>query len=112
MQWLAAWRDYHRDNRQVFDLFIRFAREAKRAGKKRYSARAIVERIRWEVEIVAKTHDEFKINNNHCAYYARLAMLLYPSEIAGFFVRRDTRFDGTDAEILAANKLRDPGQLF
>ncbi len=114
---LAEWREFHRANRGVFTLFERFAREALAAGKDSYSARAIGERIRWEVEIVIKSTDGFKINDHHWPYYARLLMLLNPVEFKEFFETRDAHFHGTDQELLAANAkpaayYASPGMLF
>jgi len=49
--------------KRVFMLFCKYALEAWKAGKKRYSARAIIELIRWH-ESVKMGKDGFKINNN------------------------------------------------
>ena len=74
---------YHVENPHVYDLFIRFAKEAKSTGRRTFSAKAIFERIRWHVD-VETTGDQFKVNNNYPAYYARKMMEDYP-EFDGFF---------------------------
>lgn len=97
-----AWRVFHRDNPEIFRLFLRFARDAKAAGRERFGARVIGERIRWYVQVETQSRDGFKINDHFWPYYSRLAMLTEP-ELAGVFETRDARFDATDKEILAAH---------
>lgn len=101
---LSAWRDFHRDNRNVFERFVHFARQARKAGLKKCGARRIGEIIRWDVEVVTRSADEFKVNDHHWPYYARLLMLLYPGEFSDFFETRDAHFEGTDNELLDAHR--------
>jgi hypothetical protein len=84
-------------NPQIWDLFVRFTFMAIRAGKKKGSISLITERIRWEVYIETASNDEFKINNNHRAYYARKWQKLYP-EYADFFETRRLR-DGEEPDL-------------
>ena len=87
----AAFRQFHRDNPRVMDLFIRYAREAKATGRRRYSIWAIANRVRWHVDI--DTHgDKFKINNNWLAYYTREIERRCP-ELRGFIAKRASRAD-------------------
>ena len=53
------------------------------------SADALLHRIRWEVA-VNTTGDDFKINNDFAALYARKFREQYP-EHAGFFETRERR---------------------
>lgn len=53
---------------------------------KRYSARAIIDRIRWHEEIEKGNH-AFKCGNNYTPDLARWFMRAHP-EHAGFFVTR------------------------
>lgn len=78
--------EFDRENPQVYRLFIRFALEAKRAGLRKFGSSAIFERIRWEIAILTSDKD-FKLNNNHRAYFARKAMMEF-TELAGFFETR------------------------
>jgi hypothetical protein len=56
----------------VFVLFRRFARELRAIGRKRYSADAILHRIRWEFAINPdRAFDDRKINNDFSSRYAR-----------------------------------------
>jgi len=80
------WWKFHKENPKVWELFVRFTHEVIDAGCKHFGTNAIIERIRWETMIV--TSDlEFKINNNHAPYYARLFMHYHP-EHDGFFRTR------------------------
>lgn len=67
--------DFHKANPDVWKQFERFALEACRLGLK-YSAKAIMERVRWHCEV--ENNQEFKVNNNFTAYYARIFAAKYP----------------------------------
>lgn len=86
--WREKFEKYHEANPRVYELFKRFAREAK-ARRKRYSASAIFERIRWHSEVETNGGD-FKINNYFRPWYARKLMEECP-EFRGFFETRRLR---------------------
>lgn len=90
--------EFHGQHPEVFEMFAAFARKARGAGLQRYSARAIWERLRWHFR-VEQGDAEFKLNDHFPPYYARLLMA---SDVmfAGFFERRDARFDVDDATLL------------
>lgn len=93
------WAAFHRANPGVYELFRRFAVQAlEKGGRRRFGARMIGERIRWYTAIET-TDVDFKVNDHYWPYYARLLMLT-EERFAGFFERRDTRFDVEDEEIL------------
>lgn len=75
---IRKFTQYHYDNPKIYELFKRFAREVARSGMKRYSADAVVHRIRWYVDIETRSRDDFKITNNHVAFYARMWRHEYP----------------------------------
>ena len=77
------------DNPKIMEYFIRFADEVRRKGFRKYSANAIFERIRWHVSIET-TDGEFKISNNHRAYYARRLMAI-DGRFEGFFCVKGAR---------------------
>jgi hypothetical protein len=77
---------FHRDNPGVYALFDKFTKQVIAAGYKHHSARDIMRRISWETTIVT-TDDQYKINNNHSPYYARMWMNDNP-EHADFFRTR------------------------
>ena len=94
-----AWQRFHSANPQVWQWFLRFAREAAAKGTGPIGARFIGERIRWYVNVEIQDRGDFKLNDHIWPYYSRLAMVLYPEEFAGRFEKRDKSFDATDAEI-------------
>ncbi len=85
----AAWWEFHRANPHVYAMFKRFTFEVLRRHT-HYSARAVVHRMRWHTSIEVVNDDEFKINNNHTPYYARLFMKDFPLH-EGFFRTRETK---------------------
>ena len=85
----AAFNDFDRKNLRVYGLFKRFTFQVIDAGHKHYSADAICHRIRWHTSIDTRG-DDFKINNNYTAFYARKFMKDHP-EHDGFFSTRATR---------------------
>ena len=80
------WLKFHKDNPHVWQEFERLTFRAISAGRKAYSAWVIINLIRWNYEIKTKSGD-FKINNNHIAYFARLFEKVHP-EYEGFFKLR------------------------
>lgn len=82
-------------NPAVYALFLRFAREARAKGKQRYGAKAVWERLRWELSIET---DETApaLNNDYPAFYARKAAREFPTEFGdGFFeFRQQTSKEG------------------
>jgi hypothetical protein len=76
-------REFHDNNPRVWELLQRFTFEVINNGFKNYSVKAVFERIRWHTDV--ETSDpEFKLSNNHTAYYSRMFMDKYP-EHEGFF---------------------------
>lgn len=91
------WCSFHRDNPHVFRLFKRFAGEALNAGHK-VGARMITERIRW-YSLIETSSNDYKINDHHTPYYARLLMGL-DERFDGFFRLKDSKFDSSIEEIV------------
>ena len=81
-------QNYHEKHPEVWDLFVRFSFEMINRGYKNYSAKAIFERIRWEKDAGGDGVNQFKLNNNYRALYARRFMKMYP-EYEGFFRTRE-----------------------
>lgn len=91
IRWLARkaeWWRWHNDNPLVWAYFQRFAFDAIKAGRVRLSHWLIMNRIRWYVNIettgVIRGDEEFKISNDHFAWYARFWKAKFP-EHAGLF---------------------------
>jgi hypothetical protein len=71
-----AFMAFHRDNPQIYKLFVKFASEVAR-NRSRFGSRAILERIRWETA-TNSNHETLKIPNAYSAYYSRLFEMDYP----------------------------------
>ena len=80
---------FHLLNQHVYQKFVVYAHDVREAGFNQFSARAIIHRIRWHMDIETKSGDGFKINNNHSPYYARKMMREYP-DFKEFFSLRKT----------------------
>jgi len=83
------WWEFHTKNPKVWEMFKKFTFDVIDSGRKNYSVNAIFERIRWHTDIETKG-DNFKLSNNHRAYYARHFNELYP-EYDDFFRVRELR---------------------
>lgn len=80
---------YHEANPVLYDTLARLALEAVRQGKRRIGAKALWERMRWELWMAADG-DDFALNNNFTSRYARLLMAREP-ELRGVFELRGLR---------------------
>lgn len=78
---------FHQQNPQVWVLFEKFTLECINRGFKRYSADAVIHRVRWETDIVT-VGGIFKINDHHVTYYARMFHANH-LEHEGFFKIRE-----------------------
>jgi len=74
----------------IYALFERLALNVIATGRKRYSARAILHRIRWFHQIERGEGDDFKCNNNWTPAMSRWFMAKYP-EHSEFFETRERR---------------------
>lgn len=90
-----AFEAYDEAHPEVRDLFRRYTLQAIRAGRTHYSANAIFERIRWHYE-VDRGEDDWKLNNNFRALYARQFMRDHP-QYEGFFRTRTRRSEAQPA---------------
>lgn len=87
-----ACQAFHNSHPEIWDLFVAFAKAKYNRGYKHYGAKAVMERVRWETDAGA-VHGakDFKLNNNHTAFYARRFNKMYPEISDGAFFRtRDT----------------------
>ena len=88
---------FHRAHPEVWKLFVRFTFDRINRGFQHYGAMGIIQRIRWETDRPEyEAGKEFKINNNHVPFYARLFMHRYP-EHDGFFRTRNQASKGMEA---------------
>jgi hypothetical protein len=86
----ARFAEFDAANPDVWAAFERFTRQAIAAGRERYSADAILHRIRWHMAIETTRDGERKINDHFSSRYARKWGETYP-ELAGFFETRTLR---------------------
>jgi hypothetical protein len=79
----ARFEQFHKFNPHVYKLIVQIAQDLQRRGHKRGGIAFIFERLRWLYAIQTQG-EEFKLNNNYKAFYARKVMQENPS-LAGFF---------------------------
>ena len=79
---------FHRENPHVYRLLVKLCRQAQRSGRDRWSINGVFEVLRWSM--MTTTGDDFKLNNDYRADYARLVMAQEP-ELQGFFETRSRR---------------------
>lgn len=87
---------FHAQHPEVWELFVRFTFQMIERGFAHYSIAAIWERIRYEKDAGGDGTSEFKLNNNHRAFYVRRFHLMYPQH-DGFFRTREQTTKGKDA---------------
>jgi hypothetical protein len=80
-----AVQQFHRAHPAVWTLFCEFTQDRIARGFTHYSAKAVMERIRWETDQSGDA--DWKINNNFASFYGRRWMKLHP-EHDGFFRTR------------------------
>lgn len=79
-EWLA-------ENEHIYREFVKLARQGKDRGMKTWSARSIVEVMRWQTALRQRGDDSLKINDHAVPGLARLAMAREP-DLEGFFRTR------------------------
>lgn len=77
---------FHRLNPHVYSRLRQLALDLKGRGRNKYGIAGLFEVLRWE-HAMTTTDDDFKLNNNYRAYYARLLMANEP-ELDDFFAIR------------------------
>jgi hypothetical protein len=69
--------DYWKKNPDVWRYFEAACMELMLRGIKKYGAKSIVEKVRWDISIERK--GEFKINNDYTAYFIRAFLVKHPN---------------------------------
>lgn len=80
---------FNKDNPHIFEAFEKQALKAISKGRKKLSAKLIINWIRWN-EFLESSDLNFKINDAYQAYYARHFVEKYP-EYSGVFNMRKLR---------------------
>lgn len=83
------WWAWHKQNPLVWEYFEQFSLEAVARGRTQVSHWLIVNRIRWEISIIT-TGEDFKINNNYIAFYARYWNAMHPEHKNLFNIKKMT----------------------
>lgn len=78
---------FDRQNPTLLTYFVGLARRQKAAGRSRGSINQYFEIARYEHSILITGHEEYRLNNNFRAWYAREIMRRHP-DLAGFFQTR------------------------
>lgn len=68
----------HDANPEIFRQFRKYAVQARNAGHLRYSSWALMQRVKWHINVETGLPDGPKISNVHIARYARLLLRDYP----------------------------------
>lgn len=78
--------DFVANNPESMALFAQLA-DQMRENRERYSSKTLIEAMRWHHD-VKTTGDDFKINNNYHAYFARWYLEVRPLCASRFFELR------------------------
>lgn len=82
-------RQFHAKNPKVYTNLVRLAREARANGKRKVGIELLWNVMRWEMWLQTSDED-FKLNNNYKAFYARLIMG-NEADLIGIFNLRSKR---------------------
>jgi hypothetical protein len=80
-----TFEQYQQRNPKIYKEFIHYTHEMIQAGQIKVGAKSVFERIRWESKI--KRNDQYKVNNNFTADYARKFEQDFP-HFSGIFEKR------------------------
>ena len=78
---------FHKENPHIYKAFEHQALLAINAGKKKLSAKLIINWIRW-AEFLRSSDKNFKINDAYQSYYARLFATNHPEHADKFDFRK------------------------
>lgn len=99
---VAAFLEFHASNPHVYEHLLRFTRDARRAGLTKVGLSTLLGRVRWYLAIEVDTEDDYKLNDHHGPFYARLIAARHP-DLAGMFELRDAIADTEDAWLREAS---------
>jgi hypothetical protein len=77
---------FHAANPYVFRALLQLALDTQDRGVRRWSINAAFEVLRWQYALQTQG-DEYRLNNNYRAFYARMIMETAP-RLRGFFETR------------------------
>ncbi len=70
----ARFRAFHAANPQVYTELVKLARHGVAQGNDRLGIRNLWEVMRWNLTVVVRSADGFKLNDHYHSRYARLIM--------------------------------------
>ena len=91
---VEEFKQFHKKNPEVYELFKKFTFQAINSGHVRLSSEMIINRIRWETSVVT-TDKDYKINNDYKPFYSRMFMAEHP-KYNNFFNTRGSYADNLD----------------
>lgn len=93
---LAEFKIFHAKNPHIYEEFGKLARQMKATGRKKYSSKAIINVLRWNMDLRSQG-DVFKINDKFQSIYGRLFAYHNP-EFLEFFEFRIRSNSGVPSE--------------
>ena len=88
---LEDFNKFDRDNPEVYKKLVDLAYEAKRRGKTKLSIEMLYNVLRWYTFLNTKDDaSDYKLSNNHKAFYARKIMAENP-DLDGFFSTKTSK---------------------
>lgn len=88
-----TFEEYDNENPEIWKSFEAKTLQLIKMGRTHYGAKAITEVIRYET--IVEGNDEFKLNNNYTAGYARKFMTYHPSHKRFFETREQKTMEYT-----------------
>lgn len=82
-----GFNEFHKENPHIFKAFEEQALTAISKGRKKISAKLIINWIRWN-EFLRSSDQNFRINDAYQSYYARHFVEIYPQYIDVFEFRK------------------------
>ena len=88
---------FHAANPHVYQAICKLAETAIERGRTHYSIATIYEVVRWHGHFGTNSDGDFKLNNNHRAFYARLWLADHPERPEFFGTRVQRALPDEDA---------------
>ena len=84
---------FHAEHPEVWEMFERFTMQLIAAGRDHFGAKAVWERMRWETAVNPAYGEDYKLNNNYHAFYARRFARVHPKHADFFRFRKQKSAD-------------------
>lgn len=84
---VEGFQQFHRDNPHVYTNLVNLTREGIAQGRERIGMKMLFEVLRWNTPLNTSGED-FKLNNNYTAFYARMIEARNPDCRGIFGMRR------------------------